>query len=1093
MSDIFTCYPIEKLVQWILNEEKTGSILGIQKELFFTPKSSDLFRMKRYGQTLETPIGVAAGPQTQLSQNIIAAWLTGARYIELKTIQVLDELEVTKPCIKMEDEGYNCEWSQELKLHQSYDEYLNAWIVLHLLKDKFGWGDADSTGCIFNMSVGYNLDGIKSESVQWFLDKLTDCSQEKAEKIASLAKIYPRIKEINIPDRISDNITVSTMHGCPPDEIEKIGRYFIEERKFNTAIKLNPTLLGPEMLRDILNKKLGFEVTVPDEAFDHDLKYDDGVELIGNLQESAKKSGVEFGLKLTNTLETLNQRGNLPENENTVYMSGRALHAVSINLANRLQEQFKGVLDISFCAGVDCYNVSNVLACDLKPVTVCSDLLKPGGYTRLGQYLEEIDNSIRSQKASSIKTLVCNQGGNSENVNQAALINLSNYAGQVTKSSRYQKSRFPYENVKTNRDLPVFDCTEAPCIPTCPTAQDIPSYLGYTATGNYDEAHRVILETNPLPNLQGQVCDNPCRTKCTRINLDDPLKIREIKRFVAEQSSSLDGITQKAPNGLKAAIIGAGPSGLSCAYFLALEGCAVEVFEAKSMGGGMAAFAIPEFRLDHKRLEVDINHIESLGVKIHYNCNVDKDQFDKLHGDNDFIYIAIGAQSSLKLDIPGEDATGVIDQLEFLSQVRRGTTPDLGKNVVIIGAGNSAMDAARTAKRLVGKEGEVSILYRRTRKEMPADVDEVDEADHEGINLVELMAPEKILIEGGAVSAIECNRMELGDYDASGRRRPVKIENSTEIFKVNTIIPAIGQRIILDFFPGKELIIDPGTFQTQLKKVFSGGDAVRGASTLIEAIGDGRRAAEKIMQHTRELSDSSNDKKRKLETFADYLKRLARREPGYTPPTPDFNSLGFDLITNTLEEEEARLEAARCLSCDLYCSICTTVCPNMANVTVAVDPVELPIQSVKQGKSQIEITEEGKLNIAEPLQILNIGDFCNECGNCTSFCPSNGSPYKTKPRFCLSDDSFAKEEDAHYLKDNTLRVKKGGEESKISLEGDLLKYSDTKVAVELDAKTYQCVDFKFKTVDANPYNLKEVALMGMLLNSLKDNILFESP
>jgi putative selenate reductase len=350
MSDKFSPCNIERLLQWILAEEKQGQIFGIRKELFFVPQPDDVFTMTRYGRKIETPIGVAAGPHTQLSQNIISAWLTGARYIELKTVQTLDELDVTKPCIDMTDEGYNCEWSQELKLEQSFDEYLNAWIILHILKDKFGWGDADARGFIFNMSVGYNLEGILDVNVQAFLDRMADCTTQKTAKIDALAKIYPRIKDLDIPAQISNNITVSTMHGCPPDEVEKIGRYFVEDRKLNTTIKLNPTLLGPQQLRRSLNDELGFDVEVPDEAFEHDLKYDAGVVLIKSLLESAAKSGVEFNLKLTNTLETTNNDQNLPKNEKMVYLSGRALHPISINLARRLQNEFNGKLDISFSA-----------------------------------------------------------------------------------------------------------------------------------------------------------------------------------------------------------------------------------------------------------------------------------------------------------------------------------------------------------------------------------------------------------------------------------------------------------------------------------------------------------------------------------------------------------------------------------------------------------------------------------------------------------------------------------------------------------------------------------------------------------------------
>ena len=244
MSDKFYRIPIERLFKWIINEEASGKIFGLYKKNLFTPDKSDPFRMNRYGRFLETPIGVAAGPQTQLAHNIIASWLCGARYIELKTVQTLDEIEVTKPCIDMEDEGYNCEWSQELKVHDSFDEYLNAWIVIHVLKHKFGW-DTKEPGFIFNMSVGYDLEGILKPNVQWFFDKMHNCKDELEEKIEKLLPLYPDIKTINIPYHISDNITLSTMHGCPPDEIEKLGRYLIEERKLQTTIKLNPTLIRP--------------------------------------------------------------------------------------------------------------------------------------------------------------------------------------------------------------------------------------------------------------------------------------------------------------------------------------------------------------------------------------------------------------------------------------------------------------------------------------------------------------------------------------------------------------------------------------------------------------------------------------------------------------------------------------------------------------------------------------------------------------------------------------------------------------------------------------------------------------------------------
>jgi len=308
MSDKFFPIPIEQLLGIILHElDSNQSILGIPSKLFFSPQKSNRLATEIFGQKIATPLGVAAGPHSQMAQNIIAAWLMGCRYIELKTIQTLDELEVSKPCIDMQDEGYNCEWSQELKVEQSFNEYLNAWVAIHILNHKLGLGSSPQT--IFNMSVGYNLEGIKKPNVQWFLDRMTSCETELKTKINLVRPIYPAIDSILIPPQLSNSITLSTMHGCPANEIEGIARYLLTERKLHTLVKLNPTLLGRQELRRILNDELKFKTSVPDAAFEHDLKYPDAVQIIRSLQGDAERMGLQFGLKLTNTLESVNNRG----------------------------------------------------------------------------------------------------------------------------------------------------------------------------------------------------------------------------------------------------------------------------------------------------------------------------------------------------------------------------------------------------------------------------------------------------------------------------------------------------------------------------------------------------------------------------------------------------------------------------------------------------------------------------------------------------------------------------------------------------------------------------------------------------------------
>jgi putative selenate reductase len=1088
MSDKFYRVPIERLYNWIIAEEKENRIFGLYKELLFTPKNSDPFRMQRYGQLLETPLGVAAGPHTQMAHNIILSWLVGSRYIELKTVQTLDELEVTKPCIDMEDEGYNCEWSQELKIKDSYDEYLNAWILIHVLKHEFGWDESEA-GFIFNLSVGYNLEGLLKPNVQWFFDKMNNCKIEKDEKIDLLSKYYPEIHKIIIPDQISNNITLSTMHGCPSDEIEKIGRYLIEERKLHTAIKLNPTLLGPERLRFILNDKLGYEVTVPDEAFEHDLKYDDALSMIRSLQKCSNDNNVEFGLKLTNTLESLNKTNWLPQKEGMVYTSGRALHPISINLAEKLQSDFKGELDISFSAGIDAFNVSDTLACNLKPITICSDLLKPGGYLRMTQYFEEIEKNFKNFSVSNIDQFIT-KIANKEDVSKAGLTNLRKYSVAVLGQKEYHKSAFPYENIKTNRELTVYDCIHAPCIEACAVDQDVPEYMYHTANGDFDKAFKVILKDNPLPNITGNVCDHLCQTKCTKMNYDNSLLIKGIKRFNSEKFEGKLDLVIKEKNEVKVSVLGAGPSGLSCAYFLALEGFDVDVFESKPFAGGMASDSIPYFRITDKQIKDDIDIIESLGVNFHYDQHVSKELFAEISKNSEYVYIGIGAQKGRKLNIEGEQFENVYDQLSFLSKVRRNGNVDLGKKVAIIGGGNSAVDAARTANRLVGKDGNVAVVYRRTISEMPADPEEIKALVDEGIYIFELAAPLSIQNNENQLE-LSCIKMELGEPDDSGRRRPIPIKDSEFSMKFDSIITAIGQDTVLDFLDEEKLVLNKDN-ETQYKNVFSGGDATRGADSLINAIGDGKDAAyniiNKVNNNLKLTTEVSQDKL----TQAEFQKKQAYRKYGTNMPEISLAQRdNFNLVHPNLSNEEAIAEAQRCLYCNDICNICIGVCPNFANVSFQAEKVSIPIYSISFNNT-ITKTINSHLNIEQTNQIFNIGDFCNECGNCNTFCPTNGAPYITKPKFYLTEESFNSEDNCYYIGNDILKFKNSDNLESVSIKDDLFTYESETLLVIFNRYNYEIVDVKPKGKRLNNISLDKAAEMMYLLSNLNDFSIFSN-
>ena len=1042
-------------VKWIFDElEKRESVFGIPKSLFFDPASNKNLSSNKFGKKLETPIGVAAGPHSQLSHNIVSAWLTGARFIELKTVQILDELEVTKPCIDMQDVGYNCEWSQELKINQSFGEYLKAWILIHVLKKRFGYEqDADNAGAIFNMSVGYNLDGIKSDPVQRFISLMRDSSSERDQMISGLSSLS-FVGDLHVPSLISDNVTLSTMHGCPPDEIERIALFLIEEMGLHTTVKFNPTLLGPQLLREILNGDLGYtDIDVPDAAFEHDPSFDDALSIIRSLSSAAERSGVDFGIKLSNTLETRNVRLTLPENEEFHYLSGRALHPLTVNLAHRLNEKLNGKIPISFAAGADAFNLPKLIAGGLCPVTVSSDLLKPGGYGRLAQYVGNLSSAMREEKATSL-----------EDYMTSGSERLAVYADEVRDDERYHAKRVPL-STKTDVPLGLFDCIAAPCRAGCPTYQNVPDYLYLVAHGRVDEAMRVVLNENPMPGITGSVCDHPCTAKCVRSNYDHPILIREVKRYIAEEAKSDSALIKLPENGIRAAVMGAGPAGLSCAYYLALHGFKTSVFDSKDASGGIPAAIIPPYRLTDSTVERDIKTVSDLGVEFVFNREMGEDlSIDDLHEDGfKYIFIGVGAEKGRRLNIEGEDGGGVYDCMEFLRQVRAGTPPNLGKRVIVIGGGNSAMDAARTAWRLTDDDGVVTVVYRRTVAQMPAEQEEIEELFKEGIEVRELYSPDKIVRkENGELLGMECQRNELGEKDSSGRASSVPISGAIEMIAADAIIVAVSQSADVAYLEeaGIKLqkngnLFTDANMMTSRADIFAGGDAVRGASTIITAIADGRAVAREICR--REGVDFIEEQYLQKEgSRNDYLvKRSTRIYPERVSCPPVENRDMKTIVNIPLTGDQAREEAKRCFDCDEFCGLCQTVCPNRANLIYEVTPIYVNLDKYEYQNRRMEKTGKTSFSIEQQSQIVNIAEFCNECGNCQTFCPTAGAPYQDKPRLCLTQKVFEEEETQAYRLEThengwSIAGKDGSDYVHLNVSENGMEYISGKVVVKFD-------------------------------------------
>ncbi len=1165
MSDRFHPISMEQLTDWVFDElEQKDSLFGVPRSAFFVPKENDRFRLEKYGQTLETPFGVAAGPHTQMAQNIIVSWLVGARFIELKTVQTLDELDVNKPCIDIEDEGYNVEWSQELKIFESFDEYLRAWVLIHALHHKFGY-PGQRPGMIFNMSVGYNLEGILKPNVQWYFDTMADASEYLPAYVDIVAERYPEVRDIDIPVLISDTITLSTMHGCPPDEIERISLYLLNEKKLHTSVKCNPTLLGADRVRKIINDELAFDdVPVPDEAFGHDLMYVDAVPMFHNLRRVAAEQNRQFGLKLSNTLEVDNWRTVFDQDE-MMYLSGRALHPVTTNLASKISEDFRGDLMLSFAGGADCFNVADLLASGMKTVTVCSDLLKTGGYLRMLQYMENLDAAIEEVGAVDLtdfiaRTAISGEGfdefvpllqwsaltdsglaldgeecrslagalaGSSGRVvdevttwagshqfdeeragqlvdlviKVLARLNLRHYAEKVRADWRYEKHSFRTDRSKTPRELGFFDCIEAPCLDECPVDQKVPQYMNAVRNGEFLEAVKLTREDNPLPSILGRVCDHLCENTCIRTHMDQPLAIRHMKRFIMEHEQQPVTFRAKPRSGPKVAIIGAGPAGLSAAQSLGYAGFIVTIFEAHPYAGGMVGGAIPTYRLPQAEIDQDMAVLEELGVEIRYGQTAGVDfTLDDLRADGfATVFVAVGAQLAKRLNLEGEDSEGIMDALLFLRSVRENDPVPVGARVGVIGAGDTAMDAVRSARRVGASEA--SLIYRRTIDQMPADPEEIHACQEEGINIVELAKPSSLIIEDGKLTGLVCTRTEYrGDRDASGRKIPHDVPDSEFEIPLDTLILAISQHSVLDFFGDEQpaltdrgyVEVDPFTLESSIPGVYAGGDvAADGPSSIVKAAADGKAVAEAIVAAHGEAGSEPAPEPVRVD-LQKMVVRRARRE--YRVPI-SFSPLdqrdGFEETVLGFTEEEAIAEASRCLDCHEICSLCVGVCPNMALMTYEMDPFVVALPTLSVEEAGVVAGEKHAYRASQTLQIAVLTDFCNECGNCTTACPTSGDPYKDKPRLYLDRADFEAEKDNAFMMfaDGSIEGRWNGETHRLSVNG-AIEYTSPSVSARLDSETFEILEATAGdgTIDGQALSLEAAADMFVLRQGLQGSM-----
>jgi putative selenate reductase len=407
-----TPFPMDVLMGRIAHEWETRNrIYDLPIARFWSADPDVDLTMSFLGRPAATPLGPAAGPHSQMAQNIVLAWLGGARMFELKTVQVLDELEIGRPCIDMQTIGYNIEWSQELKVHQSLEEYVKAWMAIEMLRrwDPISEHIGEPGPHVFDMSVGYDLAGISTDKIAGFIDGLMDATTEIDRLRPMIPAPFDVWRDLDFGSRIADTVTLSTFHGCPPEEIEGITKHLMTRHGVDVVVKLNPTLLGHPRVREIVNETLGYDyVQLDPGAFDADLQFPRGIELIGELRDFAADNGRRFGIKLTNTLVVKNHKGFMPDDP--MYLSGAPLHVLATTLLHELSSALPGILQpdggdvqVSFSAGVTRDNVSETIGLGVAPATICSDLLKPGGYGRLAPMLKRLAEDMRTVGATNLE------------------------------------------------------------------------------------------------------------------------------------------------------------------------------------------------------------------------------------------------------------------------------------------------------------------------------------------------------------------------------------------------------------------------------------------------------------------------------------------------------------------------------------------------------------------------------------------------------------------------------------------------------------------------------------------------------------------
>lgn len=485
MVDLY-CTPFVDLVDRMrLEFANRASMFDLPQRKWYIPAPDTPvdFSVRFHGQRAGNPFGPASGPQTQMAQNLVLSWLAGSRILELKTVQVNDALQIPRPCIDATNVGYNVEWSQELKVHQSLDQYVQGAMLIHMLRaipEQFGdlWGTTDMTGTrgdtVYDMSIGYDLAGIQSDKVVGFIRGMMDASESVHRLRDQLPQRLRCFKDLEYPTALSRSITLSTFHGCPADEIEAICEFLLTEIGVDVIVKMNPPMLGKDHLESLLHDVMGYtEIAVNPSAYTSGLQFEESITMCQRLAHLAAEKHLGFGAKFSNTLEVINHRDFFPPTERIMYLSGLPLHVITLTLAAEFRARVGADMPISFSAGIDRNNCAAAVACGFVPVTTCTDLLKVGGYGRLPAYLQELHSSMERCQATNIQDYLMSyrdqHAGADGNPSLAGFLNHQLIVSESQADPRYHAEQNRTVPKKIGSHLTTFDCINCDkCIPVCP-------------------------------------------------------------------------------------------------------------------------------------------------------------------------------------------------------------------------------------------------------------------------------------------------------------------------------------------------------------------------------------------------------------------------------------------------------------------------------------------------------------------------------------------------------------------------------------------------------------------------------------------------